>query len=534
MNQNLIRFGKQLTEIWKQLGLNQRISIVLTAVVVMGGMLGLAFWSNRPDYALLYGKLDDAEASKVTQALDEAKVAYKMSKGGGAIMVPSDKVYQLRAQLASKGIPRGEGVGFEIFDKPNFGISDFVQRANYVRAIQGELSRTISQFEGVASTRVMIVIPENRLLVDHQKKPTASVFIRIKGNSPLPPQSVASIRQLVSTAVEGLQVSSVSVVDNLGNVLSDNTENDSLAGLSGNQLKARQEYEQYLAKKAQGMLEKVLGEGQAVVRVSADINWDSITRVEEKFDPEGVVARSETINDETSDTITGEASSAATPPGGGNSTTNTPAASTPTSNARTKKKTITNQNEINRTTSNLLMNPGGLKRISAAVFVATKVEGTGTSRKVTQRTPEELQKLKRIVQSALGIVENGDPSRKDEITLEEMPFNDRVVVEMTQQLERQDKQEFYWSLLKNVGYPIAALGVLFALVRMLKKTAANEIPIGIPLDGMNGEGNGNGHGSNGWPKDVVTVEVLNQLIRENPANMTQAVRSWMNRGKPLN
>lgn len=530
MNQNLIKFGKQIAEIWKQLGLNQRISIVVTAVAVLAGLFGLAFWSNRPDYTTLYGKLDGTEAAKVTQALDEAKINYQMGKADGTILVPTDKVHQIRAQLALKGIPRGEGVGFEIFDRPNFGISDFIQRANYVRAIQGELARTISQFEGIASARVALVIPENRLLVDHQKKPTASVWIRVKSNGPPPSSTVASIRQLVSNSVEGLQLSNVSVVDNLGNVLTDNTDDDSLAGLSGGQLKARKEYEQYLSKKTEGMLEKVLGTGQAVVRVSAEINWDSLTRTEEKFDPESQVARSETITDDTSDSVSGEAASAASPAGSTpNSSTNAPAAS-PVNNTRTKKKSSTLQYDVSRTQSNLTMNPGGVKRLSAAVFIAAKVEGAGAARKVTQRSPEELQKLRRIVQSALGAIENGDATRKDEITLEEMPFNDQAAVEMNQQLDRQDKQEFYSMLLKNIGYPALALGIIFALVRMLKRTAAAEIPIGIPL----GDPNGDPNGSNAWPKDVVTVEVLNHLIRENPANMTQAVRTWLNRGKPLN
>ncbi len=146
MNKNLSQIGQQLAGIWKQLGLNQRISIVMaTRGRSRGPGRPSAWWSSRADYSLLYGKLDETEASKVIAALDEAKVPYKVSRGGGSILVPADKVYQVRMQMAGKGIPRGEGVGFEIFDKANFGISDFVQRANYTRAVQGELARTISQ-----------------------------------------------------------------------------------------------------------------------------------------------------------------------------------------------------------------------------------------------------------------------------------------------------------------------------------------------------------------------------------------------------
>jgi flagellar M-ring protein FliF len=534
MNKNLTAIAQQLTGIWKQLGLNQRISIISATLMVFLGLGGVVYMSSRVDYSLLYGKLDEGEASKVIAALDEAKVPYKISRGGGSILVPSDKVYQVRMQMAGKGIPRGEGVGYEIFDKANFGISDFVQRANYTRAIQGELSRTISQLDLVESARVMIVMPENRLLNDNLRKPTASVFVRVKGTGQLPSSSVNSIRFLVANSVEGLQANNVSVVDNSGNVLSENTENDSVAGLSNNQLTARRNFEQYLTKKAEGMLEKVLGPGQAVVRVSADINWDTVTRTEEKYDPDGQVVRTSTVNDEDTDTSTaiatggspGLAANAAPTDG-----TNAPAAA-PSNNSRMRKKVTNNSYEINKSTSNILQAAGGLKRISTAVFIAQLYEGTGADRKPKARTPEEIQKIRRIVQSALGIQEN-DPTRKDEITLEEMPFNDTSSVEITQQLDKQEKRDYFTDLGFKILYPAIAIICFFMFWRLLKSTKVDEIPIGVPI----GNGNGNGHyaknGGAGAP-GMVTVEVLNQLIRENPANMTQAVRSWLTRSKPNN
>ena len=129
MNQQITQLLKQLHGIWKQLGLNQKITLVGTTVALIGGLFGLTYWSSRPSYSLLYGKLDEGEASKVVAALDEAKIPYELSRGSGTIMVPADKVHSTRMQLAAKGIPRGEGVGFEIFDRSNFGISDFVPTA---------------------------------------------------------------------------------------------------------------------------------------------------------------------------------------------------------------------------------------------------------------------------------------------------------------------------------------------------------------------------------------------------------------------
>jgi flagellar M-ring protein FliF len=537
------QIGQQLLAIWRQLGLNQRVSIVVTALALLGALVGLAVWSSGTEYALLYGKLDDAEAARVISALDDAKVPYKINRAGGAITVPADKVHLMRMQLAAKGIPRaGDGVGFEIFDKPAFGISDFVQRANYLRAVQGELARTISQVDSIESARVMIVMPENRLLVDGSKRPTASVLVRTRGNYTLPQQTVNAIRFLVANAVEGLQANYVTVVDNQGNVLSENSEENSLAGLTTSQLSARKELEHYLAKKAEGMLEKVLGPGQAVVRVAAEINFDTVTRTEEKFDPDGQVIRTTTLNDENTDTTTSTPNAGV--PGvsaNANSETNSPASNITANRTNTKKKVTNTQFEINKSTSSIGQTAGGLKRISAAVFIAARMTTTGTNRVVTPRTPEELQKLRRTVQSALGIQEGGDAQRLDEITLEEMPFNDQQAVEITKQLETEEKKQMWIGLATKIAYPLLGLVILGLFWRTFNKTPLEEIPLGIPVGefALNGNGapepNGNGHHSpaNGKPQPagVVTAEVLNQLIRENPNNMAEAIRTWLNRGK---
>jgi len=189
-----------------------------------------------------------------------------------------------------------------------------------------------------------------------------------------------------------------------------------------------------------------------------------------------------------------------------------------------------NNYEINKITSNVNEPAGGLKRLSTAVFVAQRFEGQGDARKAVPRTPEEVERLKRIVQSALGIQTAGDSARQDEIVLEEMPFNDQPVRELTRQLDQQEKRQVWLDLAQKLIYPALALGVIFAFWRMFQKAKTEEIRLGFPL--ANGNGNGNGHAKVVMPgKGVVTVEVLNQLIRENPSNMTQAVRSWLGRAK---
>jgi flagellar M-ring protein FliF len=535
MNQNLSKLLKQLGDIWGQLGASQRVSVLAATFVLVAGLAATALWSSHADYGLLYGGLSDAESSKVVAALDESKVPYKVGSGG-AIMVPQDKVYAMRMQLASKGIPQGEGVGFEIFDKPNFGISDFVQRANYLRALQGELARTISQLNEVAAARVMIVLPENRLLLDKDKFPTASVFVRVKGNSQLPPQTINSIRFLVANSVEGLKANHVAVVDNLGNT-EEIADNDSLAGVSSSQLGARRALEQYLSKKAQDLLETVLGPGQAIVRVSAEVNYDVLKKTEDKYDPDGQVVRSQQKTDDNNDSATTANNtptgiSANTVP----DTNNTVASAAPVNNSKKHSSTTTISYEIGNTHTELTQAAGSIKRITAAITVAQQFEGAGADRKPVVRSPEEISKLQRIVSSALG----ADNSRGDTVELAEMPFNDSFATEMNQQLDQQQKRDFWWTFARNAVYPALGLMALLMLFLSLKKTPVQDIPIGVPVGqlGTRTATSGNGHSPFGDPgmepqPGVVTVDVLNRLIKENPNNMTQAIREWMNRGSNL-
>ncbi|HXB60224.1 MAG TPA: flagellar basal-body MS-ring/collar protein FliF [Candidatus Acidoferrales bacterium] len=536
MNQNLSKLLNQLRGIWSQLGASQRVSVAAATFVLVAGLTALSLWSSRADYGLLYGGLSDSEAAKVIAALDDSKVSYKT--GNGSIYVPADKIYTLRMQLAGRGIPSGDGVGFEIFDKPNFGISDFVQHANYVRAVEGELARTISQIDEVEAARVMIVLPENRLLLDKDTYPTASVFVHVRGNSQLDQQSINSIRFLVANSVEGLKPNHVAVVDNLGNVLAENTDDDSLTGLTDTQLGARRNLEQYLAKKGQDMLEKVLGPGQAIVRVSADINYDTQTQTQEKFDPDGQVVRTETKNDEQNDSTTSQSSSG---PVGitsniSTNTTTTTAANSPVNNMQNHKTTSTTEYEIGKTTSSTIQAAGGIKRLTASVTVAQQMQGEGADRKPVARTPEELTQLSKLVSSAVGI----DTSRGDTISLEELPFNEEFATDVTKELNQQQQHDFWINIGRNAIYPAMGVVALLVLLQIFKRTPVQEIPIGVPVGRLvakqngNGNGNGNGHGRYGEEFEpqpgVVTVDVLNRLIKENPTNMTQAIRDWMNKG----
>jgi flagellar M-ring protein FliF len=501
-------FLQQLSTLWGQLGINQRVSLVVATLAVIGGMVALVAWSGRPQMQLLYGRLGEKEMSEVVTVLQEQSVKYEM--GNGAIYVPSESVHKLRMQLAQKGVPAGEGVGFEVFDRANFGISDFVQRTNFVRALQGELARTISQLQGVRSARVLIVVPENRLLFsDVKAKPTASVFVE----GQVGPAQVNSIRFLVANAVEGLHADDVAVVDNRGNALTDGMKDDSQLGAASTQIKLRKGVEDYLSGKAETMLSKVLGPGNAVVRVSADLDSESTTRTEERYDPEGQVVRTETSTDDstvTNETEPGagvEAGTAANLPGFRGEG---PAAQKAQKTSEQTKKNKTQNYEINRVTINSVKGAGSIARVTAAVFVASRAQA---------RTPVEIDALRRMVANAIGI-KGEDKELAKVVTLEEVSFEAPV----EPKTGVADTLLAHTDLVKN-GVAVVVALVLFALfLRMLKKARPDE----IPLDLIEEQRAVDRQAAAAGP---VTAEMLNDMIRQKPGNVGLALRDWMANGE---
>src|SRR3954469_3513458 len=295
-------FAKSLVALWKELGLNQRVSLIVAALAVIGGLIVVVLWSRRPDMQLLYARMSEKDAAAIISHLQTLNIQHQVTSGGTAVMVPSDQVYKLRMDLASKGLPSGDGVGFEIFDKGQFGLSDFVQRTNYLRAIQGELARTITQLHGVRAARVMIVQPENRLLLTEQGvKATASVFVDVGGGR-LEIDEVNAIRHLVANAVQGLATDQVAVVDNRGHTLSEELKQDPTLGTASSQIRYREQVEDYFAKKVESMLASVIGPGNAVVRVSAEIETEATTTNSERWNPDGQVVRSQTKTEDTNNT----------------------------------------------------------------------------------------------------------------------------------------------------------------------------------------------------------------------------------------
>lgn len=511
-------FIKQMTRLWNQLALSQRITIGVAILAVLAAMAWLVIWSSRPPMQLLYGKLNEKDIGEVIAAVQAEGLKYEVGSGStsGSVYVPADHVHQLRAKLAGKGVPSGDGVGFEIFDRTNFGISDFVQRTNYVRALQGELARTIDEIRGVRAARVMIVMPENRLLFTDQKsKPTASVFID-EGLGALSQEAVNSIRFLVANSVEGLNVNDVTVVDSHGNVLTESLKDDPTLGVASSQMKYRKSVEDYLGNKVESMLARVLGPGSAVVRVSAEVDSDSSTTVKDIYEPDGQVVRNETITEDTTDTTetqggTSQKSDENSPVGMSSNTANEnqgPKGGGKTSTQSKKNKT--NSYEINRTTVNAVKNPGGIVRVSAAVFVSAKT---------TPRTPAELEALRKMVVNALGIKAETPQDIDKAVSLQEVAFQVPVEKIPTGFHDFLDNNR---DLLRDGIGLITVVIVIFIFQSFLRRVKPGEIRIEVL--GPNGAG---GSDDVLEKEGRISPEMLNEMIRNKPANVGAALRGWM-------
>lgn len=536
MMQQFKLLGEQLVGIWKQLGLNQRIIVVATGLAVFGGLTGVAYWSSQTRYSVLYTNMDLEEIGTVQNTLETEGIPTKLGPRGSTLMVPKEQVYEAKIFLAGKGLPKSgkDSVGYEIFDRPSFGLSNMQQRVNLSRAIQGELERTISSMDGIDAADVFVAMPENKLFVDTQSQASASVFIKTTGLSNVGKEQVRAIQFLVARGVEGLIPERVSVTDNRGKLLSDEENADSMGFTSDRELETRQRWENYYSKQAESMLDPVLGPGNAIVRVSIEFNRDSITRSETIYDSDGIPRSSTETIEKTDSTIL---------PGNGTAglmggTNNTNVVAEPGEKKSMERETKENEYALSSTTNDVVMLAGGIKQIMAAVFVAKKKETVDGNVVYTDRDADELQKIERTVSKALGIT-----NTLEQLTVEQMVFHESDELNQLELFHKQQRYNEWMRMGKQIGFLGLTLGVLWAFARSFKQTPMETIPLGVSLEELEeyGEaesGSGNGNGKSGHrkrssfsihepgPPDE-RIELMNRLIKNHPQNMTHAIQSWL-------
>jgi len=435
MNPNLSAIPGQLKELFDRLSATQKASLMALTTITVLAILLLLIWASRPQYTILFTDLSSSDAGRIRDRLQDEKVSYRLENGGSTIMVPKDRVYDMRLQLAAEGIPAQPGVGYEIFDRTNLGISDFVQKLNYRRALEGELGRTISGLAEVEQARVHVVIPEPSLFKDDKKLTTASVVLKLKGRSHLSEDQTRGITILIARSVEGLNPENVTILDSYGNVLSGMKSADSAIGLSATQIELQHKVEATLASKVQSMLDGVLGPGRSIVRVTTELDFQRIERTREVYDPESAVVRSE----ERMESVT-------------------KGADTP----QIKEENTLSNYEINKTIEHLVNNGGSILRLSAAVMVDGTYEQTKEGmREYSPRPPQEMAGLANMVRAALGLRED----RGDILEITNIAFDNESFGEEMPSWSAEENKDLIIFLLPKV-----ILGVVLVMLLLMVRS----------------------------------------------------------------
>jgi flagellar M-ring protein FliF len=458
---------KNILTLVKEWPLNRKIALGAITALSIGLFAFLIIQARVADYQLLYANLSESDAGSVVNWLKTQNIPYQFKNGGKNIWIGADKIYDTRLDLAANGLPSGGDVGFEIFDKQSFALTDYVQKVNHTRALQGELARTITSLEPVESTRVHLAIPEKRLFKNQQKNPTASVIVSLTHGRQLDPDQVQGILHLVAGSITGLLPENVKVIDSNGVVLDESDKPDNENLLSVDMLAFQQDVEYRLQMRAQDLLDTIMGKNKAMVRVTADLDFSKVEKTQELYDADEPVIRSEQLNEEsngiqTTGGIPGVQSNLQGSSGGLASTE-------PPSNSSSR----TTNYEISKTISKIVNPVGTIKSLSVSILVADRIV-TDENAETTTSVPlsnEELKSIEKMVASALGIV----PDRGDKINVVSMPFSESPEEEMVAQQLPDNLVYQYLPAIKIFLIAIGALLFYLLLIRPIIKTMKGEV-----------------------------------------------------------
>jgi flagellar M-ring protein FliF len=402
----------------------QLAMLATSFVLVVGVVAGSAWYLNAPTYTLLFSDMDPEAAGEIVTRLKNLKVQYQLDEGGRAIRVPADRVDELRLELTAQGMPESGRVGFEIFDRTAFGATQFLEQVNYRRALEGEIARTIATIAEVANARVHIAMGKETLFGE-PRPAKASVILKLRHSRSLPESTIAGISNLVAASVEGLRPEAVVILDSFGRPLA--RPRDSHDVMAAQHVERQQRIEQEMAARVVALLEPVVGPDRVRVNIAVKLNSESREETEEQWDPNTVVRTRQTTADQQVGAAVGGVAGAR---GNEPTTGNTQLAGGPAAGPSSSRNAETTTFEVSRTTRHTIQPPGEVARMSVAVILdddhVAKTDGEGqTTFERKSRTPEELQKIQGLVAAAVGL----EPDRGDQLTVENVAFDEPVVVE---------------------------------------------------------------------------------------------------------
>jgi flagellar M-ring protein FliF len=535
----------------------QQLGLALGLLLLVAVFALLPLWGKQGDYRPLFTGLSDKDGGAIVAQLNQQQVAYKIEPGG-TILVPGSQVYDLRMKLASAGLPKGSLVGFELLDKPSLGQTQFNERLNFQRALEGELTRTITALSDVMDARVHLAMPQQTGFFREQQKPSASVMLHLHGGRQLDRAQIAGIVHLVSSSVPELRPAAVSVLDQTGKLLSNNDDGQAGLGLDAQQQQYKGQLESNLARRIEALLEPVVGAGNLRTTVTADLDFSQTEQTSEAFAPnQGASApqtlRSHVVNES-------QNAGAATPTGIPGAVTNqppVPAVAPINGQAQplqgtqqgagaangSSRRDETRNYEVDRTVRVTRQATGEIRRLNAAVVVNHRTTTDPRGRSTTQALPEaEIERLTQLVREAIGFNEQ----RGDSLRVVSAPFVKPQVEEIDLPVWQQP-----WArdLLSTGAVPLAlvlvALIVVFGMVRPAIKAAFppavvvdERVPAGATLSEVVGDtpglplGDQLGLPALEAPIDATKLERARMFAQGNPLAVANIVRAWMNGEEP--
>ena len=393
------------------------MAMIAVTAALIGFFAFVIMRVTTPQMTTLFTDLSAEDSSGIIKDLERQAIPYELRNDGAVIMVPKDKVVRLRMKLAEGGLPKGGGVGYEIFDKSDaLGTTSFVQNINHLRALEGELARTIRGIDRVQAARVHLVLPERPLFSRETPEPSASIVVRVRGT--LEPQQIRAIRHLIASAVNGLKPQRVSIVDEAGQLLADGANGDTDNAIGDDR---RVAFEKRMRNQIEGIVSSVVGAGRARVQLSADFDFNKITQTSDRFDPEGRVLRSSQTREESSATVDSSGQVTVNNELPGNQNKDNAAAA----RDQSKKSEETNNYEISRTTKTEITEAGRVNRISVAVLVDGSYTKNDKGEMVYQeRGKDQLDRIATLVRSAIGF----DQKRGDQVEVVNLKFAEAPAV----------------------------------------------------------------------------------------------------------
>ncbi len=410
----------------------RKIMLALGVAAVVAVMGAVWMWGQQPDYRVLFSNFSDRDGGAIVAELEKMGVPYKYAEGGGAVLVPADRVHDARLKLASQGLPKGGNVGFELIENQKLGSSQFIEQINFQRAMEGELARSIESVSAVQAARVHLALPKDSIFVSEQKQPTASVLLNLHPGRTLDPQQVSAIVHLVASSVPELSTKNVTVVDQNGNLLSETGKEPSINGMDPSQIKYVQELQQSVVKRIESIITPIVGPGNVRAEATADVDFSRSEQAVESYKPnqtpDAMVIRSQ----QTSESLNGTPNAAGVPgaltnqpPAPATAPINVPGQKAPApaaaaeAPASTMRKDATVNYEVDKTIQYVQQSGGGLKRLSVGVVVNYK-KTVGKDGKVAMKPLTEAEKtqITNLVKEAMGF----NQARGDTVNVVNSPF----------------------------------------------------------------------------------------------------------------